>query len=191
MPCVIQPFSHWAPHAITFVVIFISSLAAMTLIFAAAPGLILRVRQTARSGMRRCFIWGLVFVINAILLAALLAYIGGPAGEIIALTVLVVLLVVTLSGLASVATEIGKRVMALANKHDSNRLVQLHVGTVILFATAMVPILGWLVFASALLTGIGGFLEAVVSEPDGKHIPDHVPLQNDSEPTCLTDPDIV
>jgi len=136
----------------------------MILITAAAPGFIQRERKAARCGLRRCFTWGGVFVINAILVSALLALVDGIIGNVLALAILVSLLVISLTGLAAVATEVGGRVLSLADRYDANTLLKLAVGTTILFTTAVIPVFGWLVFASALLMGIGSFLESAVDD---------------------------
>ena len=154
----------WFFRAVSYAVVVVSSLAAMTLITAAAPGLVDRERRTARSGMRRCFTWGLVFFLNAVLVAAVLALIDGLIGNVLALGILVVLLVVSLAGLAAIATEVGHRVLLLAERERASALVRLLVGTGILFAVAVIPVFGWLVFTGAILTGIGAFLEVAVED---------------------------
>jgi len=151
-------------QAVSTGVVFVSSLSAMTLITAAAPGFVQRERKAARGGLRRCFTWGGVFVVNTILLSALLALVDGIVGNVLALAILVLLLVISLSGLAAIATEVGGRVLSLADRYDSNTLVRLGVGTVILFSTAVIPVFGWLVFATALLMGIGAFLETAIED---------------------------
>ena len=154
----------WFARAASTAVVFISSLSAMTLITAAAPGFIQRERKAARRGLRRCFTWGGVFLVNAILVSALLALVDGIVGNVLALAILVGLLVVSLTGLAAIATEVGGRVLSLADRYDANTLFKLSVGTTILFTTAVIPVFGWLVFASALLMGIGAFLESAVED---------------------------
>ena len=59
----------WLVRALSFLGVYVSSLACMVLISAAAPGFLSRVVSEARSGMRRCFLWGIVFTVNLILLA--------------------------------------------------------------------------------------------------------------------------
>jgi len=151
-------------RAMTYLVIALSSFAAMTLITAAAPGFIRRERNVARQGMRRCFLWGLVFVINSVLVAALARLDNGILGNSVALVVMVTLLVIALSGLAAIATEVGFRVLAEADKHGPSTLACLTCGTIVLFVVAVIPVLGWLLFASALMTGIGAFLETAVQD---------------------------
>lgn len=165
----------WFFRAASYGVVFLSSLAAMTLIMAAAPGLVDRERRTARSGMRRCFTWGLVFFLNAVLVAALLALVDGLIGNVLALGILVALLVVSLAGLAAIASEVGHRVLLLAERSRSSELVRLGVGTVVLFAVAVIPIFGWLVFTSAILTGIGAFLEVAVEDYRPTRLPEASP----------------
>lgn len=162
----------WFSQATSTFVVFVSSLSAMTLITAAAPGFVQRERKAARSGSRRCFTWGGVFVVNTILLSALLALVDGIVGNVIALALLVLLLVISLSGLAAVATEVGGRVLSLADRYNASTLLRLSVGTTVLFTTAVIPVFGWLVFASGLLMGIGSFLEAAIEDyrPRGARI---------------------
>ena len=154
----------WVAQAASTGVVFISSLSAMILITAAAPGYIKRERRAARRGLRRCFTWGAVFVINIVLVSALLALVDGIVGNVLALALLVLLLVISLSGLAAIATEVGSRVLSLAERYDANTLLRLCVGTTVLFTTAVIPVFGWLVFASALLMGIGAFLDTAVED---------------------------
>ncbi len=154
----------WLIRALTYLVVVFSSLAAMTLIAAAAPSLVDRERRAARSGMRRCFTWGVVFTINCVLLAALLALVDGALGNVAALAILVGLLVVSLAGLGAVATEVGHRVLLLAERPKPNRLASLAVGTLVLFSVAVIPVFGWLVFTGGLLTGIGAFLEVAAQD---------------------------
>jgi len=151
-------------RALTYLFIMISSLGAMTLIAAAAPGFLLRQRQAARRGMRRCFLWGMVFTINCILVAALLRLMEGVVGHVFALAIMVTLLIVSLSGLAAVSCEVGRRVMALGHRYEWSDLGCIFVGTLVLFVTAVIPVLGWLLFAGALLTGIGAFLDSAVED---------------------------
>jgi hypothetical protein len=165
----------WLLRVVSYGVVFLSSLAAMTLIMAAAPGLVDRERRSARSGMRRCFTWGLVFFLNAVLVAALLAIIDGLIGNVLALGVLVGLLVVSLAGLAAIASEVGHRVLLLAERSHSSELMRLFVGTIVLFAVAVIPIFGWLVFTGAILTGIGAFLEVAVDDYRPTRLPAPAP----------------
>jgi hypothetical protein len=151
-------------RVMTYLFIMISSLGAMVLISAAAPGFVRRERQAARQGMRRCFVWGVVFAINCVLVAALFRLMDEVIGPIIALAIMVTLLVVALSGLAAMSCEVGQRVMALGHRHERNDLSALLIGTLVLFVTAVIPVLGWLLFAGALLTGIGAFLETAVED---------------------------
>jgi len=165
--------AEWLIRVATYLVVVSSSMAAMTLIAAAAPSLVDRERRAARSGMRRCFTWGVVFTINCVLLAALLALVDGALGNVAALAILVGLLVVSLAGLGAVATEVGYRVLLLAERPKPNRLASLAVGTLILFSVAVIPVFGWLVFTGGLLTGIGAFLEVAAQ--------DYRPLRRGSE----------
>ena len=151
-------------RALTYLFIMVSSLGAMTLIAAAAPGFLLRQRQAAKRGMRRCFLWGLIFTINCVLIAALLRLMDGVIAHVIALAILVALLVVALSGLAAVSCEVGRRVMALGHRYEWSDLGCIIVGTIVLFVTAVIPVLGWLLFAGALLTGIGAFLDSATQD---------------------------
>lgn len=162
----------WVMRALSYGVVATSSLAAMILIAAAAPGFVRRERRAARSGMRRCFLWGAVFVVNCVLVAALLAM-DGMIGQLIALVVMVGLLVTGLAGLAAISCEVGTRVLLLADKPEPSILNRIVVGTLVVFTTAVIPVLGWLVFAGALLTGIGAFLETAVEDyrPRGHRSP--------------------
>ncbi len=156
----IAPLARWMSYS----GVFLSSLSAMLLLTAAAPGFIRRERTAARAGMRRCFLWGVVFTINCVLLAALLALVDGAVGNVLALGILVGLLVISLAGLAAIATEVGQRVLTLAERYDASVFLRLLCGTTILFATAVIPVMGWVVFTGALLTGIGAFLETAVED---------------------------
>lgn len=153
----------WVMRALSYGVVAVSSLAAMTLIAAAAPGFLRRERRAARSGMRRCFLWGAVFVVNCILVAALLAM-DGMIGKVIALIVMVALLVISLAGLAAIACEVGSRVLLLAERESPSVLARITTGSAVVFTTAVIPVFGWLVLAGALLTGIGAFLETAVED---------------------------
>lgn len=159
-----ETLADWVVRALSYGVVGLSSLAAMVLIAAAAPGFLRRERRAARAGMRRCFVWGSVFVTACVLWAALLALLDGAVGRVIALAMLVGLLVVSLAGLAAIATEVGQRVLALAERHQTTVLSRLCLGTAVLFTTAIIPVFGWLVFAGALLTGIGAFLDTAVQD---------------------------
>ncbi len=154
----------FAMRVLTYLGVMASSLAAMTLITAAAPGFVRRERDAARRGMRHCFLWGSVFVINVVLVAALLALVDGAIGRVLALALMVGLLVVTLAGQAAIAVEVGRRVLALSDRDESSVLLRLTTGTVVLFLTAVIPVFGWLVFTSALLVGIGAFLDTAVED---------------------------
>ncbi len=154
----------WLARALYYFIIMVSSLGAMTLIAAAAPGFIRRERKAARSGMRRCFIWGCVFVINCVLVAALLALVDGVIGRLFALAVMVALLVISFAGLAAIAVEVGRRVLHLADRAEASLLTRLFSGTLVLFVTAVIPVFGWLVFTGAVMTGIGAFLETAVED---------------------------
>ena len=158
------PIAAWIMRGLSYVVVMVSSLGGMVLIAAAAPGFVRREREAARGGMRRCFLWGLVFVANAVLVAALLALVDGIIGRVLALAVMVSLLVVSLAGLAAVVGVVGKRVLASADRHAPSALAEIAVGTLVVFVTAIIPVFGWLVFAVALLTGIGAFLESAVED---------------------------
>ncbi len=153
----------WIVRALSYGVVVVSSLAAMVLIAAAAPGFLRRERRVARAGMRRCFLWGAVFVINCVLVAALLAM-DGLIGQVCALVVMVGLLVISLGGLAAITTEVGGRVLRLANRDEPSILARISTGTIVVFTTAVIPVLGWLVLAGALLTGVGAFLETAVED---------------------------
>jgi len=157
----------WLGRALSYLVIVLSSLSAMILIAAAAPGFLRRQRTAARSGMRRCFLWGLVFLINAILVAALLSLLGGTIGKLLALAILVGVLVISLSGLSAITCEVGQRVLILAARRQSSVLFRIVAGSLVLFVTAIIPVFGWLVFTGALLTGIGAFLEAALEDYAG------------------------
>lgn len=154
----------WLLRAASYLTVFVSSLAAMTLITAAAPGFVQREVSAARRGMRRCFLWGAVFTVNCVLVAALLAQLEALVGRLVALAIMVPLLIVTLAGLAAIAGEVGRRVLALGERADPSPLSRLVTGTVVLFVTAVIPIFGWLVLTGALLVGIGAFLETAVSD---------------------------
>lgn len=156
--------AEWFLRVASYGTVFLSSLAAMTLIAAAAPGLMGRERRTARAGMRRCFLWGVVFTLNCVLLAAALARVDGALGNVLALTILVGLLVVSLAGLGAIATEVGQRVLGLADREAASDLARLATGTTVLFAVAVIPVFGWLVLTGAVLTGIGAFLEVAVDD---------------------------
>ena len=158
---------HWVMRALSYLGVMVSAFGAMVLITASAPGFVRRESDAARAGMRRCFLWGLVFVLNCVLVAALLASFAGIAGSVVALAVMVALLVVTLAGLAAVASEVGRRVLGLAERWEGPMLTRLLVGTLVLFVTAVVPVFGWLVFAGALLVGIGAFLDTAVDDTRG------------------------
>ncbi len=154
----------WLLRGCTYGGIMLATFAAMTLITAAAPGFVKRERDAARAGMRRCFLWGAVFLTNVALLCALLLLVDGLVGRVLALAVLVVALVVGLAGLSAIAAEVGRRVLMLAESYEPNALARLAVGTLVLFFTGVVPVLGWLVFAGALLTGVGAFLETAAED---------------------------
>ncbi len=160
----VETVAEWFLRAASFGTVFLSSLAAMVLIAAAAPGLVGRERRAARSGMRRCFVWGVVFALNAVLVAAFLAKVDGAVGNVLALGVLVGLLVVSLAGLGAIATEVGHRVLLLADREDASDLTRLAAGTTTLFLVAVIPVFGWLVLTGAVLTGIGAFLDVAVED---------------------------
>ncbi|MFT5429981.1 MAG: hypothetical protein ACI9OJ_000654 [Myxococcota bacterium] len=160
----VAPMVEFLARTLSYFGVFLSSLAAMLLLTAAAPGFIRRERKAARAGMRRCFLWGAVFAINCVLLAALLALVDGAVGNVLALGILVGMLVISLAGLAAIATEVGQRVLGLAERYNASVFLRLVTGTTILFATAVIPVMGWVVFTGALLTGIGAFLETAVED---------------------------
>lgn len=168
-----EPVGDWLAHALSYLAVVVSSLAAMILIAAAAPGFLRRERTAARSGMRRCFLWGVVFTINCVLVAALLALFDGMIGRLAALALMVALLVISLAGLAAIACEVGQRVLSLSERHDSALLTRIVVGTLVLFATAVIPVFGWLVFTGAILTGVGAFLETAMEDyrPTRRRVP--------------------
>ncbi len=101
---------------------------------------------------------------NCVLLAAVLARIDGAVGNVLALTILVGLLVVSLAGLGAIATEVGHRVLLLADREAASDLARLAVGTTVLFTVAVIPVFGWLVLTGAVLTGIGAFLDVAVED---------------------------
>jgi hypothetical protein len=154
----------FAVRILSYLGVMVSSLAAMTLLTAAAPGFVRREREAARRGMRQCFLWGSVFVTNVVLVAALLALADGVIGRVLALALMVGLLVVGLAGQAAITIEVGRRVLTLGERDEASVLLRLTTGTVILFFTAVIPVFGWLVFTSALLVGIGAFLETAVED---------------------------
>lgn len=160
----LAPVAAWIMRGVSYLAVMVSSLGAMALIGAAAPGFLRREREAARRGMRRCFLWGAVFVANAVLVAALLALVDGIVGTVLALAVMVAVLVISLAGLAAVTGILGERVLATADRYESSALTKIVVGTLVLFVTAVIPVFGWLVFAGALLTGIGAFLETAVED---------------------------
>ena len=131
---------------------------------AAAPIFLTRIVAEARRSMKRCFIWGVVFVLNIIFFAALAAKAGGVLGPVVSIALIVILLLVSLHGIAAIGTEIGRRVLMLHNRPSASILTQLFVGATILFLTALIPILGWLILAGALFTGVGAFLESAVGD---------------------------
>jgi hypothetical protein len=154
----------WFVRALSFLGVYVSSLACMILISAAAPGFLSRVVSEARSGMRRCFLWGTVFTINLVLLAAFCAQLDNIVGPVCAIAAVVILLIVSMGGLAAIGCEIGRRVLMMHDRPTASVLSQIVVGVSILFVTAVIPVLGWLVFAGAMLTGIGAFLESAVAD---------------------------
>ena len=154
----------WLVRALRFLGVYVSSLAFMTLVSAAAPIFLTRIIAEARTSMKRCFLWGVVFVLNIIFMAGLAAQADGILGPVVSIAAIVILLLITLHGMAAIGTEIGRRVLMLHNKPTSSTLAQLYVGTTILFLTALIPILGWLILAGALFTGIGAFLESAVGD---------------------------
>jgi len=154
----------WLVRALSFLGVYVSSLAFMTLISAAAPFFLTRIIAEARSSMKRCFVWGVVFVLNLVLVAAVCAQAGGVVGPVCSIAAIVILLLVALQGMAAIGCEIGRRVLMMHDKPSASLLTQLYVGTTILFLTAVIPILGWLILVSALFTGIGAFLESAVSD---------------------------
>ena len=172
----------WLVRALSFLGVYVSSLACMVLISAAAPGFLSRVVSEARSGMRRCFLWGIVFTVNLILLAAFCAQLDNVVGPVCAIAAVVVLLIVSMGGLAAIGCEIGRRVLMLHDRPSASVFSQIVVGVTILFVTAVIPVLGWLVFSGALLTGIGAFLESAVA--DYTFTPSK---RNDSEKTTLAE----
>lgn len=159
-----EGIGEWLGRALSYLAVMVSSMGAMTLISAAAPGFLRRERTAARRGLRRCFLWGAVFVVNCVLIAALLALLDGVVGTVLALVVMVGLLVVSLAGLAAVSCEVGRRVLALGEKNDGSVLTQLLTGTAVIFITAVIPVFGWLVFTGGLLVGIGAFLDTAVED---------------------------
>ena len=154
----------WLVRALSFLGVYVSSLSCMILISAAAPGFLSRVVSEARIGMRRCFLWGMIFVLNLILIASFCASLDNVVGPVCAIAAVVILLVVSMSGLAAIGCEIGRRVLMLHDRPTASVFSQIVVGITILFVTAVIPVLGWLVFSSALLTGIGAFLESAVAD---------------------------
>lgn len=92
---------------------------------------------------------------------------GAPPLSLISLVILAVGLVAVIFGLATVASIIGERVLALRDR-ESSPFAQTSVGTLFLAAIGAVPFLGWFLIAPvAALLGLGAVLISAMRKGTG------------------------
>jgi hypothetical protein len=135
----------------------------LVLVTALVPTYFDRARRIVSTRPWQSFLLGLV---NFVFFFAIAAVFGEsafpPLKGIAALSVLIVLPLMTVIGLAAASGVAGERVLALLTERPGTLLGTLVIGIVCLGLSALLPIIGWLVLAVLLMTGFGAALLALL-----------------------------
>lgn len=135
----------------------------LVLVTALVPAYFDRARRVVYTHTWQSFLLGLV---NFCFFLAVAAVFGGsafaPLKAIAVLSLFIVLPLMTVIGLATASGVAGERVLALLTERPGTPLGTLIIGIVCLGLSALLPIIGWLVLALLLMTGLGAALLALL-----------------------------
>jgi len=175
-------------QAITWAVIGLNGLALLpaTLVSAAAvaallalcaalcPRLIRREQEVLQESFWGCWWRGLVWGVGLFLVSVVLTRRGEPGGGLAGLLLLVASLGAVL-GLAGAASFVGRSVLERADRRSGSLLAAVVLGSVVLFLSVLVPLIGWGVGLFFLILSLGALWRA------SRSLPPHVPLPLDTE----------
>ena len=134
----------------------------LVLVTALVPTYFDRARRVVSTRPWQSFLLGLV---NFVFFFAIAAVFGqaafAPLKAIAVLSLLIVLPLMIVTSLATAASVAGERVLALLTERPGRPLGTLVIGIVCLGLSALLPIIGWLVLAVLLMTGLGAALLAL------------------------------
>jgi len=152
-------------------VIFLSSLATMLILLAAAPRFTPRIREALTRHREINFLWGLLFVVAVAATAVALSWLG-DAGFIVTLVLIAGSAVLALMGLAVVALEMGGKVGRLHRGAEWSDLAAFLVGAAAIQCCVLMPLVGWVLFSYFLTNGLGAVLRVLAGHfypvPSGK-----------------------
>jgi len=154
----------------------------LVLVTALVPTYFDRARRIVYTHTWQSFLLGLV---NFVFFLAIGAVFGesafAPLKAIAVLSLLVLLPLMTVAGLAAASGVAGERVLNFLAERPGTPLGTLVIGIVCLGLSALLPIIGWLVLAILLMTGFGAALLAlfqrngtipVESRPEASAVPE-------------------
>ena len=122
-----------------------------------------RIAEVARIAPIRCLVLGTA---NTAVLCVLMSAFGGPA-PVLSVAVLVLLVTMTIAGLAAKSENLGVRV-ARAAGHDCNPIIGLAIGWPIAVSLLLFPVVGWCVFIYLTLSGVGAVVLSYLLKPNGE-----------------------
>lgn len=148
--------------------------ALMTLCAALCPRLIRREREVLQESFWGCWWRGLAWGVGLFLVSVVLTRRGEPGGGLAGLLLLVASIGAVL-GLAGAASFLGRLVLERADRPPGSLLAAVVIGSVVLFLSVLVPLIGWGVGLFFLILSLGAIWRA------SRSLPPHVPLPLDTE----------
>jgi hypothetical protein len=124
-----------------------------------APEPLTATGRVIARGRGRCLLVGVIAVVVAALLLGALGEKPQPAPSLAAL-LLGLLALGTLAGLTALAALLGRAAIEKATGRPGSQTLAVSVGAVLLAASSVFPVVGWVLFLYFLLVGLGGFLLA-------------------------------
>ena len=139
---------------------FLGFLALALIVVALLPEKVDLISSTIRYHTGISLLWGvigtlLIFPVALVLVISLVGII------LIPLEILVVFIAFFLGSVA-VARIIGERIIVAIKKSGSPMVIETLVGSVVLWATGLIPVVGWMVISAAAVIGFGGFIAGFI-----------------------------
>lgn len=143
---------------------FLGFLALALIVVALLPDRIDLISSTIRYHTGKSLLWGiigtlLIFPVALVLVISLVGII------LIPLEILVVAIAFFLGSVA-MARIIGEKIITTIRKSGSPMVIETLVGSVVLWATGLIPLVGWMVISAAAVMGFGGFIASFIH---GRH----------------------
>ncbi len=139
---------------------FLGFLALALIVVALLPDRVDLISSTIKYHTGKSLLWGiigtlLIFPVALVLVISLVGII------LIPLEILVVSIAFFLGSVAVVRI-IGEKIIATVKKSGSPMVIETLVGSVVLWATGLIPVVGWLVISAASVIGFGGFIASFI-----------------------------